>query len=453
MEHDIFISYSSKNQQAAEDICSAFERSGIKCWMAQRDTPVLNYAAVITDAVKSAKAVVLIFSKEAAKSQWVEKEINIAVDNRKAIVPYMIDNVRLKDYGGFYLMLNNLQWIQSDSDHNSSVTELISMVSKIIGMGNREDGGDADGKKKKTKRKRWVKWVVIAVIAYILFVAAFIALGIWAAIEESKVIPDGLTATEYLDMGYSYLDTEEYDLAGECILKSARMGHAEAQLAYAEICEQWYNDTNTAYGWYLKSAEQGNAEAMYRVGIYCANGIGLSAPNNAIAVEWFKLSAELEHPEAIFALYECYAEGRGVLQNPEIAHKYLVMGAEAGVPYLQFKLGEYYEKEGHEEHDYTKAVEWYRKSAAADCTEAQVGLAMLYLDGRGVEKNKFEMAKLFDRAAELGNADAQFYVASLYKEGIVHEKNKGKAIEWYRKAANQGHVSARNELNELGEAW
>lgn len=453
MEHDIFISYSSKNQQAAEDICSAFERSGIKCWMAQRDTPVLNYAAVITDAVKSAKAVVLIFSKEAAKSQWVEKEINIAVDNRKAIVPYMIDNVRLKDYGGFYLMLNNLQWIQSDSDHNSSVTELISMVSKIIGMGNREDGGAADGEKKKTKRKRWVKWVAIAIVAEILLIAAVIALGIWAAIEESKVIPDGLTATEYLDMGYSYLDTEECDLAEECILKSARMGHAEAQLAYAEICEQWYNDTNTAFGWYLKSAEQGNAEAMYRAGIYCANGIGLSAPNNARAVEWFKRSAELEHPEAILALYECYTDGRGVLKDPEMSHKYMVMGAEAGVPYLQFKLGEYYEKEGHEEHDYTKAVEWYRKSAAADCTEAQVGLAMLYFYGRGVEQNKFEMAKLFDKAAELGNADAQFWVATLYKEGIVHEENKGKAIEWYRKAANQGHVRARDELNELGEAW
>lgn len=449
MEHDIFISYSSKNQQAAEDICRAFERSGIKCWMAQRDTPMLNYAAVITDAVKSAKAVVLIFSKEAAKSQWVEKEINIAVDNRKAIVPYMIDNVHLKDYGGFYLMLNNLQWIQSDSDHNSSVTELISMVSKIIGMGNREDGGDADGEKKKTKRKRWVKWVAIAIVAQILLIAAVIALGIWAAIEESKVIPDGLTATEYLDMGYSYLDTEEYDLAEECILKSAQMGHAEAQLTYAEICEQRYNDTNTAYGWYLKSAEQGNAEAMYRVGIYWANGIVVGEPDNVIAVGWFKLSAELEHPGAIIALYQCYTEGRGIKQDTEMSHKYMVIGAEAGVPYLQFKLGEYYEKEG----DYTKAVEWYRKSAAADCTEAQVGLAMLYLNGQGVEQKEFEMAKLLDRAAELGNADAQFWVAKLYEEGIVHEENKGKAIEWYRKAANQGHAGARNELNELGEAW
>ena len=132
-----------------------------------------------------------------------------------------------------------------------------------------------------------------------------------------------------------------------------------------------------------------------------------------------------------------------------MSHKYMVIGAEAGVPYLQFKLGEYYEKEG----DYTKAVEWYRKSAAADCTEAQVGLAMLYLNGQGVEQKEFEMAKLLDRAAELGNADAQFWVAKLYEEGIVHEENKGKAIEWYRKAANQGHAGARNELNELGEAW
>ena len=39
MEHEVFISYSSKNKNAAVAICHILEENEIKCWMAPRDIP------------------------------------------------------------------------------------------------------------------------------------------------------------------------------------------------------------------------------------------------------------------------------------------------------------------------------------------------------------------------------------------------------------------------------
>ena len=87
MNHDVFISYSSKNSAAAQAICHELEDNNIKCWMAPRDIPVgAKYASVITQAIKECKAVVLVFSEYSAISPWVESEINIAFSNRGLLV-------------------------------------------------------------------------------------------------------------------------------------------------------------------------------------------------------------------------------------------------------------------------------------------------------------------------------------------------------------------------------
>ena len=40
MNHDIFISYSSKQKSIADGVCHYLEENGFKCWMAPRDIPV-----------------------------------------------------------------------------------------------------------------------------------------------------------------------------------------------------------------------------------------------------------------------------------------------------------------------------------------------------------------------------------------------------------------------------
>ena len=133
MQYDVFISYSSKDSATAQAICHELEDNHIRCWMAPRDIPVgSKYASVITEAIKSSKAVVLVFSERSAMSPWVESEINIAFSNRKPIIPYKIDKAHVEDYSEFYLMLNNRHWIEAYPDFKTRFAELVSVVSNII---------------------------------------------------------------------------------------------------------------------------------------------------------------------------------------------------------------------------------------------------------------------------------------------------------------------------------
>ncbi len=135
MNHDVFISYSSKNPTAAQAICHELEENKIKCWMAPRDIPVgSKYASVITQAIKECKVVVLVFSSQSAISPWVESEINIAFSNRKPIVPYKIDTANLESYDEFYLMLNNRHWIEAYPDFKTRFAELVNVISNLMGV-------------------------------------------------------------------------------------------------------------------------------------------------------------------------------------------------------------------------------------------------------------------------------------------------------------------------------
>lgn len=138
MQHDVFISYSSKDSTTAQAICHELEDNYIRCWIAPRNIPVgSKYASVITEAIKSCKAVVLVFSEQSAISPWVESEINIAFSNRKPIIPYKIDRAHVEDYSEFYLMLNNRHWIEAYPDFKTRFKELVEVVSKIVAPENK----------------------------------------------------------------------------------------------------------------------------------------------------------------------------------------------------------------------------------------------------------------------------------------------------------------------------
>jgi len=63
MAHNVFISYSSIDKDAAEAVRSILEENGISCWMAPRNiTPGLSFAEAIIDGIKSSKVFVLVYS-------------------------------------------------------------------------------------------------------------------------------------------------------------------------------------------------------------------------------------------------------------------------------------------------------------------------------------------------------------------------------------------------------
>src|SRR3954471_18467182 len=75
---DIFISYARPDEERAQRVCEALKGAGYHVWRDAELPAHRSYADVIQERLNSAKAVVVLWSAEAAKSQWVRAEADTA---------------------------------------------------------------------------------------------------------------------------------------------------------------------------------------------------------------------------------------------------------------------------------------------------------------------------------------------------------------------------------------
>ena len=80
-------------------------------------------------------------------------------------------------------------------------------------------------------------------------------------------------------------------------------------------------------------------------------------------------------------------------------------------------------------------------------------LASMLHDGRGVNPDDAEAARLYTKAAALGHAASMRGLAVLYEEGKGVGRNPRKAAEYLLMAYKAGHKDTRGELNQRGEPW
>ncbi|MFZ0581665.1 MAG: toll/interleukin-1 receptor domain-containing protein, partial [Candidatus Acidiferrales bacterium] len=94
MAFDVFISYASKDKIVADAVCARLEASGIRCWIAPRDIVAgRSYGEAIIEAIHGAKVMVLVFSSSANASGHIPKEVERAVSNGVAVLPFRIEDV------------------------------------------------------------------------------------------------------------------------------------------------------------------------------------------------------------------------------------------------------------------------------------------------------------------------------------------------------------------------
>ncbi len=69
----IFISHSSQDRRVADRLCDALERRGLGCWLASRDiAPGENFQEAIVKAIRSVRAMVLVFTGSANNSDEIK---------------------------------------------------------------------------------------------------------------------------------------------------------------------------------------------------------------------------------------------------------------------------------------------------------------------------------------------------------------------------------------------
>lgn len=81
--------------------------------------------------------------------------------------------------------------------------------------------------------------------------------------------------------------------------------------------------------------------------------------------------------------------------------------------------------------------------------EATYELGKAFEAGEGVDKNLGEAMNNYLKAGGAGNRDAMFAVAKAFEKGHGAPLSKDEAINWYRKAAEAGHPEAASRLKTI----
>ena len=95
---DIFISYARPNEPLARKAAEALRTAGYAVWRDDELPAHRAYSDVIEERIKSAKAVLVLWSNEAVKSQWVRAEADAARE-LGTLVQVSIDGVLTPDCG------------------------------------------------------------------------------------------------------------------------------------------------------------------------------------------------------------------------------------------------------------------------------------------------------------------------------------------------------------------
>lgn len=127
-----FISYASVNQPMALEICSQLEAAGQRCWIAPRDIrPGHDYRQEILRGLGEAHVLLLVYSKEAAASPHVVREVSLADEERKTVVPVRIDDT--PPTGPLRYVLFGKHWVDYHRDPGDAIRQLRETIGQAVG--------------------------------------------------------------------------------------------------------------------------------------------------------------------------------------------------------------------------------------------------------------------------------------------------------------------------------
>ena len=233
---------------------------------------------------------------------------------------------------------------------------------------------------------------------------------------------------------------------------------------------------------YQAAAKNGDAEAMYLLGMAFGRGRGVAA-DEAQALRWFRDAAAKGHGKANFELGQAYDMGRGVAKDRAAARRYYAAAAKGGVdPGDMAFMQEVADKMDSDSAfaypllttenaagaaaynggaramrgigqpvDGKGAVPLFEQAVKAGNAQAMAALAQVYADGFFTSKNPAEALRLYRLAADKGIAPAMLALGDIYYRGKDVEQDFAISARWYRAAADKGVVEAMAQLGWMYE--
>ena len=294
MEYDIFISYSRADHAIVDTFVQRLESAGYKVWIDRTGIYTgTRFKAVLVQAIENSEIFLFFSSKAANASSWTAKEIAIAVDRQKKIIPIKLDSTRYNPDVEFDLI--NLDYVDytNKSTRDQELDKLMRSLERLLPPRLQKPKDPKDSQKPKDPKKPKKATEGTKGNWFSDFIKNHLGWAITVA-----------TVALLLIVGVPMY----------CSRIDSNLSPAERQL---RIVEQ-----------YTKAAEQGDAEAQYNLGVCYEKGEGVPQ-NYEEAAKWYMKAAEQGHANAQNNLGLCYYVGNGVRQNHEEAVKWYRKAATA----------------------------------------------------------------------------------------------------------------------------
>ena len=215
--------------------------------------------------------------------------------------------------------------------------------------------------------------------------------------DELKPVVDALPlADDYVDMS-SYESDEMSKEHYEYLLKGVLADDVEC----INLLAQAYNDgigrmadPMKAFSLWKKSAEMGNAEGLYYMGVFYGTG-DIVSQDYSKSTQFFQRAADQGHADALFQLgiYKMHGFGCKI--------------------------------------DWNEALTYLKAAAGKGSADAANEVGYIYDRGEhGVKKDDMEAFRWFLKAAEMGHTEAILYVIRAYHDGLV-EDDGHKALQYW----------------------
>ncbi len=218
--------------------------------------------------------------------------------------------------------------------------------------------------------------------------------------------------------------------AWDIVYKKAEAGHPFCQ----------YIIGNTYFWWDIFEIEETEPTQKYQT----MKNAELAMAQ--LAEQWFKRAVAGGLESAVSNLYRLYDGEHGYPEDKARQLEILRRGAKAGFPVWMSNYG------WELDHDecYAESRKYLQRAADMGQADAWVTLGFQHLDGSGVPEDRTAALRCFENGAKAGLSFAQYMTALLYYQGKGVQKDHAKVFYWARRAVEEGDDKAAYVL--LGHA-
>lgn len=415
----VFISYKSQQAGEADRLQRYIESKGYSCWRApgslhKRGTQ--DYSSDIFQAIREAKCLLFVLSDAALGSDWVQREVNYALNTcHKPVIPFVIDRIpeAKKESNGVYISLQlEKQILNEELSWNMEV--LLPYLEKAFGRGTTESASktaEAAIPLQECSQEEWTLWQR----------KAEYHLARLGELEKMDILnPKGTDLTPEAREVEMRLSANEAAMAMIHILSSRPRGDShwvrrEQESVFrktsADLTKLTY-DHGKRFSRFVFSQIHPYADA----GVPWANFV-LHA-RYYLSPDMAATAGDEDMPSKVFACLQ-----KAVLDTRN--------------PWAALRMGECWQWGSGCEVSGARARFWYETANKMGCPDALFSLARLYAYApAGIRRDEEKAKELAEQGEKAGSVRATSFLGELYRWSQSFEKAEEKLVKAYEAGSN-----------------